>query len=245
MTVATNDSVGIYSPRTRVYELIGIDPEGWWQPLVAEPAYYVRGGMKTDIPFHQDYRGNRPEQMLINVWNLRFLTAQTIAPAPPVIQAELQYDHRQSRNFVVGTIVNRGPVPLKNLLIRVKGGVCPLGDEALPPGGQLKVNHPFTDHDRRFRYSPYIAYQHGYYDRELVRQYDGVWDIDPGRSHAVDRILDNHLDAACIYAIAEDVPPVARLSQPGAIERHMQYVRAVVSIDPLQALNRIEGGTNP
>jgi len=245
MTVVTNDSVGIYSPRTRVYELIGVDPEGWWQPLLAEPVSYARGGMKTDIRFHQDYRGNRPEQMLINVWNLRFLTAQTIAPAPPVIEADLRYDHREGKNFVVGTIVNRGPVPLKNLLVRVKGGTCLFGEAALPPGAQMQVNHPFTDHDRRFRYHPYNAYQYGYHDQELLRQYDGAWNIDPGRSRAIDRILDNRQDAACVYATAENVPPVAGLSQPGAIEKHMQYVRAVVSIKPIQPLAAGEAGTHP
>ncbi|WP_428940368.1 hypothetical protein [Fontivita pretiosa] len=245
MSIVTNDSIGIYSPRTRIYELTDIDPEGWWQPLVAEPAYYARGGMKTDIRFHQDYRGNRPEQMLINVWNLRFLTAQTIAPAPPVIEADLRYEHRHGANFVVGTIVNRGPVPLKNLLVRVKGGTCPLGGEPLPPGAQVQVNHRFTDHDRRFRYNPYNAHQYGFYDHELAGQYDGVWDIDPRRSRAIDRILDNRQDAACIYATADDVAPVARLSQTGAIEKHMQYVRAVVSIKPIQALAAGEGGTGP
>ena len=45
----------------------------------------------TEVACHQDYRGNRPLPMLINVWNMRFIEGQEIGDEPPMVQAQLAH----------------------------------------------------------------------------------------------------------------------------------------------------------
>ena len=43
-----------------------------------------------DVDFHQTDSGNAPEAMLINVWNMRFLRGETVAPGPAVLDVKLE-----------------------------------------------------------------------------------------------------------------------------------------------------------
>ncbi len=230
---ASVDALSIYSPRTRSYEL-SVEPEGWWEPLAINSCYYARGGMKSDIRFHQDYRGNRPEQLSINVWNLRFLTAQTIAAAPPIIEASLHYETRQQKNFMVGKITNRGGSALSQPVIRVANGICRIG-ATIAPGATLNVNQPFTDNDsayrtdvsERWREYGYASYPRSAVDRGKAEM---LWGLSFDRSRRIDQALRQNPDMACIYAAADAPPAAAQLKAGQAIERHWQFVRALIRL---------------
>ena len=78
--VGISDYVAIYSPRTRTYQL-ETEPDGWWQPAAFNNS---RGtSLKLDMDFHQTSEGNTPDEMLVNVWSLRFLRATASRQALP------------------------------------------------------------------------------------------------------------------------------------------------------------------
>ena len=90
--MARTDVIGIYSPRTDDYRL-DVRPHGWWQPISADEYGYGRGVVRT-LSFHQGGSDNVPDPMTINVWNLRFLSGDTIERAPPVLSASLTADRQ-------------------------------------------------------------------------------------------------------------------------------------------------------
>jgi hypothetical protein len=58
----------------------------------------------------------------------------------------------------------------------------------------------------------------------------GVWDLSPQRSERIDQLLSDRPDVACVYAVMQEVPAAVSMDVPGAIEKHVQYVRALVPI---------------
>jgi hypothetical protein len=224
-TVAAVDTVAVYSPRTDDYQ-VQTEPQGWWEPLTADQ-YFYRRGMKTDIDFHQDYRGNRPERMRINVWNLRFLTSDTIAAAPPVLEADLRVEPRgQDVEHVVGTIRNLTGNPLTQLAVRTSRGYAELADVVIAPGATAKVDRVLRhSNPPTTQYGPYGAYQ----DSPAVGA-EIYFRLAMERSMGIDRLLQTQQDVAVVYADCGDVPALATLSPLPSQQTHRQMVRAVVPL---------------
>lgn len=152
--VAQLDIVGIYSPKTSDYQLetrVG----SWWEPLTSNEYNYRRGAV-TEIPFRQDGRsnsGNAPEEMTINVWNLRFLAGQTIASAPPVIGASLTWHAfgvpkgsapQPEQIHIVGTVTNLTDAPLTGLWLHSRYGVYELSGQSGFSSGGLAPHASFS-----------------------------------------------------------------------------------------------------
>jgi hypothetical protein len=222
------DAVGIYSPRTSEYT-IKTDPETWWEPLSMDYGY-ARSGRKTDIPFHQDYRGNTPREMRINVWNLRFLSSEVSATAPPLLEAQLRFEHRGAgNNQIVGTIKNIGNAPLKDFVIRTKGAYCMMGDaKPLEPGAEMPV-------DRRLQSNPEPTTQYNYYGNPYARDaqvgIEQYFDMSPERSRRIDTLLRTRDDVVVIYAEAMVAPAIAQLDPPPNAQQHSQMIRAVLPLE--------------
>jgi hypothetical protein len=234
MTVATIDAIGVYSPRTQTYDL-QVPSEGWWEPLSADVNYYSSGGMRSDIHFHQDYQGTRPDKMQINVWNLRFLQSQSISPAPAQIDAKLRYEKREGRNFMVGIITSRATQPLKNLRIRVRNGLCRIS-QTIQPGETVEINAAFTESDRAFSFG--TRQQHGYYPYNPAATYPpgydpiaSIWDLPVDRAVRVDAALSEREDAACIYAEYDAPTPAANLKQTPNHQQHVHLLRALITLE--------------
>jgi hypothetical protein len=58
----------------------------------------------------------------------------------------------------------------------------------------------------------------------------GVWDLSPQRSERIDQMMSERPNLACVYAVMQDVPAVVGLDVPGAMQKHVQYVRALVPV---------------
>jgi hypothetical protein len=203
-TVAATDMLALYSPRTRLYDF-AVDPQGWWQPA-GDARFSSRGGLRSDVGFHQDYQGNRPEPTLVNVWNLRFLQGETIASGPPVIDASLKIDG----NRIVGTITNRLPRPLRDLVILTKTGHYAIS-QSLPPGESAQIGATLIT-----SWTPPPTW---------------TWfDLASRRSERIDELMRSGADIAVVYASVESPAPAVKLAQPGAIEAHWDVVRALVPI---------------
>jgi hypothetical protein len=220
--IAAIDTAAIYSPRTAEYDMKA-DSESWWEPLSADQ-YYYRSGRKLDIDFHQTYKGNTPEKMRINVWNLRFMSGETTVSAPPLIEAELRQEARAARsNFVVGTIKNVSSLPLKDLLIRTPDGFCLLDKATIAPGQSLAI-------DQRLQKTPPPTTQYGrfgsYNDVNAVgiEQY---FRLATERTSRIDRRMQTSKDVVIVYAMNDDVPAPGGLNPAPNIEKHQQMVRAV------------------
>lgn len=220
-TVAVIDTVGIYSPRTTQYEL-STNPEGWWEPLSAD-TYFYRTGLRTDIDFHQDYRGNTPQPMSINVWNLRFLTSDTIGSGPPVLEANLRLERREAgQGFLVGTIKNLSAAPLSEIVMRCSIGYCATG-ATIAPGATLEIDErvigaplPTT------RYGPYGSYMDT--TPQGMEQY---FRLAIERTSRIDRLLSARSEVVVVYAASPDATAAATLQPTPTVQRHQQLVRAV------------------
>ena len=208
--VATTDFVGVYAPRTRVYEIVPAEREGWWQPG-GDPARGHDSAIRNDVPFAQDSASNRPLPMVINVWNLRFLQGQTITGAPPVIEASLRWGKTESgQNKVLGTIRNNTSTALDRVSIRVGNGAAAL--PRVGAGATVDIDQPFR------------AETAAGGSTELFRQ---LCDLDPRN---VDQVVTDRADVACIYAEASDAQPAVTITDPTAKQQHWQVVRALVPI---------------
>ncbi len=153
-TVGETSLTGIYSPRTTSYHLDAAPadvpapeaggaaptaashtpPPGWWS-VVSTEEYSSGRGIANDMAFHQTDAGNAPEDMYINVWNLRFLREESTHTGPAMIDATLTCTPAGSdgRPHLSGTVRNLTGKPLTNVHIRVKEG-------AAPPIGRIEPN---------------------------------------------------------------------------------------------------------
>ena len=138
--VAAVDILGLYSPRTQDY---GIDAaaDSWWQPLNADANGYYGGGLRTDIDFTQDARGNRPTPMVVNVWNLRFLRGEQSLDAPAAVAADLRVVQKGKGRRLVGTITNRSGEALEEAVIYLKASRARLAAK-IGPGETVTVDSP-------------------------------------------------------------------------------------------------------
>lgn len=243
--VATSDLVGIYSPRTREYDIapapyVPGDPAGWWQPAVpgGGEVYYNRSP-KTDIVFHQTDAANTPEPMLVNVWNVRFLRSESQAAAGPVIDASLSLRSSAGGLRLVGTIKNLSAQALKDLHVRTEFGMVdvPVAGGPLAPGQSVKLDFPSAGPDfpqaQNGSYQNYGAYGSRSYNTPINPQ--TLWAIAPDlagrRSVRITAMLTGSSDFACVYAQFADPPPAATLAgDAGRVEQHYQWLRAVVAM---------------
>jgi hypothetical protein len=221
LIVATTDATAIYSPRSTNYT-IDADPESWCEPMTAN-AYWSRGGIKIDIDFHQDYRGTTPLPMRVNVWNVRFLLAQQMTAAPPVVEALLHLEHRGAQDFVVGTVTNRAAVPLARVAVECRAGFVVDVSSVIAPGATRNVDLPLQPGVGVFKY-------------EEMRQYTqapsiNAWDLAVDRTIQLESMLRERGDIACVYATAQDPPVAAELSPAPTQQHHWQLIRAIVPLE--------------
>lgn len=226
--VARYDAACIYSPKTTDYEITA-DPDGWWEPLSSNE-YYGAGSRAdvamTSLNFHQDYRGTRPESMQINIWNMKQLLSETIASAPAIVESKL---HLEGDNLV-GEIINHGNFPLQIDTIEVKGHKYRPTEMKVPAGATQKVNvSPAPVAPRRNTPSPHEEEVGVEPTTDLENA--SIWNISGSRSAKLKQMLTLRDDVACIIATVVDPPATMTLSVTGAIEKHLQYIRAVVPLE--------------
>jgi hypothetical protein len=228
--VAAADLAGLYSPQTTEYEF-QYSPYGWWRTAgVSNP--YNGSNLLMQVPCHQDYRGNRPLSMLINVWNVRFIEGQEIGTGPAFVQTQLKATPKR----VTGSITNRAPFALRDVMVRTGNGVAHVDGE-LAPGATIAVDAilhgdetlkaattQMTDSDAWQLY-----YKETATTRPTAETLGGVADL---RSVRIDQQLADRDDVACVYA-AYDAPPDERLtltSVKDAKRAHTGMVRAIVPL---------------
>jgi hypothetical protein len=240
--VAELTFASIYSPRTTDYAT-ETDPQAWWSPAadVNSFMYYGGGGgMRVEVPFHQDFRGNTPDPMLINVWNSRMLAGETLAPAAAIIDAKLS---RRDGDQIVGTIANRSDLPLKNVQVRVRSRSSETL-AALAAGETKEVTLRLSGSDQSFnsvplqqrqQQQPYYNYPYAYNPNPLPR--GGVpslamtADVAARRSGRIDALLGEFDDLACVYAEFDAPSGALKLKTGEPIEAHRGVVRALVNLE--------------
>lgn len=234
--VAALDLAGIYSPQTTEYDL-EMTPYSWWRTAAVTNPYGGGGNMLSEIVCHQDYRGNRPLPMLINVWNVRFLEGQQIADEPAVVQAQLARGARGSGRTIAGTITNRAAVSMNNILVRTRDGVIKL-DGVLEPGASMPVSGTLVK-DETLTATTQVSNQNYWRDaqqefptsRPTAQTINGVADL---RAIRIDQQLAERDDVACVYATYER-PPGERLKLTDVENprtAHVGIVRALVPLRP-------------
>lgn len=267
--VGTLDVAAIYSPRTTDYR-IDAAPEGWWQPLSASEYFYRGSGMMTKISCTQnphdaqtEARSNLPEEMTINVWNLRFLEGDKIARDQPMIEAKLlQTGDRNNAYRLTGMVTNIGTQPLRHMLIRTSRGLYRLpskrsptlvpatggtGDiyqdaepiDGLPPGASIAVDLFVNANDSFLQPLQRNTNYGGYSTSDPPARDDEshmrcALGMAVDRARRIDELMASSQDLACVYALSSGVPPSVKLDNPQAIQEHWQVIRALVPL----AVNR-------
>ncbi len=242
-TIASIDVAGIYSPRTANYSIQA--EHGWWRPAGAENFYY-RGseGWKTPINFHQTWESNLAAPMSINVWNLRFLRGDTIAPGPPLLAAsltEVPSDFEHVRPRLLGTIRNLSDHPLHEVSIETQHGsgrakltdvsnsaTNPHAGDQIAAGAEAKVEFDLAPFPDSTQTPPISGLSPVQTSGTLDQKYE--WWLSPRRAHAVVNTLKRDDHCAFIYARVVDAPAAAPLDPKAAIEQHWQWIRALVDL---------------
>ncbi len=216
---------GIYSPRTREYDLT-VDPQGWWRPAGGN-GYYRSSGLQIDIPCHQDYRGNRPLPMLVNVWNLRFLEETNLTPAGGIINANLTRHDDQ----LEGSITNRATFALSNVAVRTNDGPLRLAGR-IEPGATMPVSGKIDRNDMSFVRKPPkdASFQ---LDPELPSTRPSLpkgGDLAIARSYRIEQMLEGSTDLGCVYADFDAAPEDVKLDEPDLHQLHTGMVRAIILV---------------
>jgi hypothetical protein len=240
MRVAATDIAAIYSPKTSEYDL-QCDTEGWWHPASEFVGWSGGGGLKVDIPCHQDYHGNRPLPLRVNVWNLRFLEGTTLTTAPAVIEGKLavKYDSKLKTRVVSGTITNLGSSPVTNVVVRLNDGVARVSP-SIGAGQTAEVLAPVDTRDAMFAvaeqgthyYSPWGRGDVGPTSQPSVSK---IADLSSSRSVRVEKLLKQYRDVACVYAECAAAPETVKLQMPEAKRVHQQVIRSLVHLDRIDA----------
>lgn len=228
---------GIYSPRTRQYP-VQFSPQSWWRPAT-EGSYYGGSGLLTEIGCHQDYRGNQPLPMLINVWNLRFLKGEDTTPAQGLIVANLS----RHGDAIEGTIENRADFAMTNVTIRTSDGVIRYtgGDDGklravgeIPPHASVSISGTLSKSDQSFtttKPSPANNWQ-GPADYAATTQpsVPRSADICIERTDRIEQMLKERKDIACVYANFQAPPDDVKLDEPELHQMHTGMIRAIVQV---------------
>jgi hypothetical protein len=247
--VGETSLTGIYAPRTTSYHLdavpadlpapdagpsaptspeaVRLPPPGWWS-VVSTEQYGSHGGVASDVVFHQTDQGNAPEEMLINVWNLRFLREESTRSDRPMIDAALTYGPASpdGRPRLKGVIRNLTGTALTNVHVRVKAGQSPEIDR-IEPNGAVNVDTSMVLADNEVHSGPGV---------NSAVSAANLWrvagDLSATRSRGVELRLGTE-QFACIYAYcaAPQPPAVLREAADGLAEQqHYEVVRAVVPL---------------
>jgi hypothetical protein len=233
--VACLTLAGIYSPRTADYSF-ETDPHGWWAPAADMNGWMGGGGLRVEVPFHQDFRGNRPTPMLINVWNSRMLQGESLSTAPALIEARLS--RQSSDGAVAGTITNRSPMALKNLRVRTRGTLT-AALENLAPGESRDVKLAIKGSDQSFTFVPSSQIVQNGFVNPYARSPSApaaapsaatLADLAARRSSRIDALLREHPDLACIYAEFDQSPDSIKLTTGQPEESHRGVVRALITL---------------
>jgi hypothetical protein len=231
--VASLDLAGIYSPQTRGYDF-QVDPQSWWSPA-SDGNIYGASGLQLEIPCHQDYRGNRPEDLLINIWNLRLLEGLSYVPATTIIEAKLNRKGHQ----IAGTLINHSDQTIDHLRIRTAEGVATL-TQSIEPGKSIQVQASLDPRDKTLSATPPPAEaQWQWYQQQQQSsgsdrpRFPLMNNLAPRRGAQIDRMLAEQSDAAVVYAeFTGGNEDRMKLNQPAnekpASEAHIGAVRAVV-----------------
>ncbi|HZN67336.1 MAG TPA: hypothetical protein VFB66_18760 [Tepidisphaeraceae bacterium] len=248
-TVARNDLVGLYSPRTRRYE-VDTDLSSWWQPASPGDDYYggYRRNTGSEISFRQSYRGNNPDPAMVNVWNLRFVKGRAMSPAPAMVDAQLtvSIDPKLSpqKRRITGTITNLTGRPLKHLAIRCKFGWYFLpadGTDAarIAPEQTLKIDgviEPNPPPPKRGAQDPMYGRGMPYYYNNQPLDRSRLWEVGgglaPRRTAWLEHWVAEREDLACVYGEFEDPEPVVGLKGETPKESHWKVMRALVTLGP-------------
>jgi hypothetical protein len=247
VSVASNSMIGMYSPRTRDYTFAA-DPDSWWQPAAAPD--FGRSDMAIDLDFHQTYQGNVPEPQRINVWSLRFLREDNVAPGPPAISASLEED---SAGHLVGTIKNLTDRPLQDIRVRTSAGIgtCKLfsvspatapaikasagdaaGIAAIPPFSSARIEVALTpEHPQtQTAQTPYYYYQRDTSAPPDSEMWQVAGSLDVRRTGQMEKMMQEG-KWACVYAEMIDPPPAVNLNDhPEALQHHWQFIEALVEL---------------
>jgi hypothetical protein len=170
--------------------------------------------------------------MLINVWNVRFLEGQELGEEPAMIQAQLA--PANGRN-IAGSITNRAPFTLTDILIRTREGVASIKG-TIEPGATMQVSGPLvTDKTLASTTQMSNGEAWGLYSQEVPttrpspQSINGVGDL---RAMRIDQQLGDRDDIACIYATYE-APPGERVKLANVQEprtAHVGVIRALVTM---------------
>jgi hypothetical protein len=214
----------------------------WWQPAI--PGLAAPQDLRTeqDLGFHESDSGNHPERFVIEPGRPRFLRADHVGAAPPVVEVALSIHGPESARSLMGTIRNVSAQSLTSLRVRTRFGVAtiPLVGGALPPGQNLSINLPaigeaFAPQKAEAQYQSY-----GYFgSRHLqnpVRE-DDLWAVAPDlsgrRSLRVDEWVGGTGDYCCIYVEMADAPALPGLAgDRNTHTRTYEWLRALVRLKP-------------
>lgn len=241
-TVAATDLVGLSSSvdgRYRV-DIPGDAAPGWWQAAIPGLANAQDIRPEPNLQFHGSDAGAVPESIQVEGGLVRFLRADRVAAAPPVVRASLSIASRDRGPRIVGSIRNVSGKPLKDVRIRTRLGVVsvPLGASGtLGPGESVPVDlaaqgEPFAPGKLEGQYQSY-GYFGSRHLAQAVREAD-LWAVAPDlagrRTLKIDQLINAGNDFACIYAESVDPSPVASVNEGRASRQTFQWVRALVPL---------------
>jgi hypothetical protein len=243
--VASTDLIGISSQSEAASSVEPLDATspGWWQPIIPGLIAPESIHAQFDARFHQTDSGDIPEQQILGAGEARFLRADKDGPGPAILSASIfKGAIEQNPPRLIGTIKNLSDRPIRDLKIRTKFGVLtiPLPSSGrLPPQQTVAIDslataEPFDAAKFEGRYQSY-GYFGSHHDQQPVNE-TGIWAVAPDlsarRSWRIDQLLQKTSDIACIYAQFVDPPSAATLhSRARAVERHYQYLRALVPLN--------------
>jgi hypothetical protein len=216
--VAKLNLAAIYSPQTAEYD-VQVDPESWWRPA-SQTITFSNSPVRTEIPFHQDYRGNRPLELLINVWNLRFLEGAQFTPAAPIIDAKLT----RSGNTIAGKITNRGAAVLGDVRIRAGDRIAGFAG-TIAPGATLEGSATLES------YAPIAPSRTNTQEPTTRPTAVSLAPAAAVQSARIDQVLRNRADIAAVTAMYEAPPEGMSLKVDVMKESHVGVVRALVPLE--------------
>lgn len=238
--VSRADALLLYSPGSERYD-IQTDAASWWEPF-GTAGRYASDALPTAVETEQDYRGNRPLPMFVEVWNYRFLHGQAGEPGPPSLDAKLS---RASDGTIIGTIRNTsGSECERPIYIRTRASVFRV-DIALPTSGEavnidgkcvpVDPNDPVLkvaqDNDVYYNAQPAAAVQKQKEPPLAATPLALLGGLASDRAGLIDQLLRNDPDrTAAVYAMFIGATPPAKVADASAKVEHHQLVRAVVKL---------------
>ncbi len=230
--VASEEIALVYAPKSANYA-VKSDPHTWWQPVPSGSLYSRGDNILLPIDTHQDYRGNQPMPLWIDIWNFKFLRGSRYLDQPPVMKADLKL----AGNVITGTITNLSQQTLKDVEIYyhplgqsivVEGMIQPeasreiainLGEQSAP-----KKKPADPEHEDAASHSEYAP------RGELIKtqQYSNLFEMSEQRSNAVLRSAE--AGNVVVFATMMNPKTQTMLDHPLAIVENSAIVRAVLPV---------------